>query len=233
MRQAKARFVAGTVRDRRAQGRPPSDHLHAVRSGSPSSECQGAGGRPSVRALRPRPARPRFSQSERRTSDKRVEFQALYQRAGRRRSAQSPHLRRRHRVGAATAGRRWCSPSGTIISTASSEVWPASVRHLVVLARRGWARSSGRPSLIDWRPSLARGAAGHSGDRQVHWRRIRRSAPGHVVPDAAGLVARNHRAVRRPAAPPLRRQARGARLRLRGPQRADAGADVRPALPRL
>ena len=35
-----------------------------------------------------------------------------------------------------------------------------------------------------------------------------------------------------PAASPARRQARSARLRLRRPERADAGADVRPAVPR-
>jgi superfamily II DNA or RNA helicase len=38
---------------------------------------------------------------------------------------------------------------------------------------------------------------------------------------------------RRPAASPVRRQAGGAYLRLLGPQRADAGADVRSALPRV
>ena len=55
-RQAKARFVVGTVGDRRAQGRPPSDHLHAVRTGAASRECESAGGGPAVRALRPRAA---------------------------------------------------------------------------------------------------------------------------------------------------------------------------------
>ena len=44
----------GPVGDRRAQGRPPSHHLHAVRTGSPSSEREGAGGKSALRAPGPR-----------------------------------------------------------------------------------------------------------------------------------------------------------------------------------
>ena len=98
---------------------------------------------------------------------------------------------------------------------------------------RDWARSSGRPSPSDWPTIPTRRGPGPAGDRPVHRRGIRRCAAGHAVPDAARLVARHHRAVRGPTASSARRQARGARLRLRRPQRADAGADVRPAVPRL
>ena len=65
--------------------------------------------------------------------DRRLEFQALYQRACRRRRSQSAHLRRRHASRCATAGPRWFSPSATITWTASSRDSPDGVRHLVVL----------------------------------------------------------------------------------------------------
>ena len=52
VRQAKARFVVGLVGNRRTQGRPPSDHLHAVRSGSTSGKRSRTGGISPVRALR-------------------------------------------------------------------------------------------------------------------------------------------------------------------------------------
>jgi superfamily II DNA or RNA helicase len=44
----------------------------------------------------------------------------------------------------------------------------------------------------------------HPGDGQVRRRGIRRPASGHAVPDAAGLVARHDRPVRRPPAPAAR-----------------------------
>ena len=44
----------GAVGDRRTQGRPPSHHLHAVRTGPASSERESTGGRATVRASRPR-----------------------------------------------------------------------------------------------------------------------------------------------------------------------------------
>ena len=68
-----------------------------------------------------------------------------------------------------------------------------------------------RQAVTDRLAAIPRDERGHPGDRQVRRRRIRRSASGHVVPDASGLVARNDRPVRRPPAPPVRRQARGAR----------------------
>jgi len=46
----------GVVGDRRTQGRPPSDHLHAVRARSPSSGRAGTGSVPPIRACRPRAA---------------------------------------------------------------------------------------------------------------------------------------------------------------------------------
>jgi len=49
-------------------------------------------------------------------------------------------------------------------------------------------------------------------------------------PDAARLVARDDHAVRWSVASTLSQQAGGARLRLRGSQRTDAGANVRPPL---
>ena len=106
-RQAKARFVARAVRDRRAQGRAPSDHLHAVRAGAASREREGAGGGPTVRALRPRAADRRSSRPERRTPTSV---------SSSRRSIRSWSTTRLA-IGAsattssspcATAGRRWC-----------------------------------------------------------------------------------------------------------------------------
>jgi hypothetical protein len=51
IRWAKARFVR-LVGNRRTQGRSPSDHLHAVRSGPTSGECSRAGGVSNVRTFR-------------------------------------------------------------------------------------------------------------------------------------------------------------------------------------
>ena len=87
----------------------------------------------------------------------------------------------------------------------------------------------------------ARSLGGHSrerkprtaGHRAIHRRRIRRRAAGHLVSDAARLVAWDDCAVRRPIASSARSQARSARVRLRRPERAHAGPDVRSALPRL
>ena len=70
-------------------------------------------------------------------------------------------------------------------------------------------------------------------DRTTHRRRVRRRAAGHVVPYAAGVLARHDRAIRGPIAPPARSQTRGARDRLRRSERAHAGAHVRSTLPRL
>ena len=50
-RRAKARFVLGSFGHRHSQGRPPSDHLHAVRSGPPSRERQAPGGSATVLPL--------------------------------------------------------------------------------------------------------------------------------------------------------------------------------------
>ena len=44
VRRAKAKYVTGSVGHRHAQGRPSSDHLHAMRAGATSRRCEGAGG---------------------------------------------------------------------------------------------------------------------------------------------------------------------------------------------
>ena len=145
-RQAKARFVVGTVGDRRAQGRPPSDHLHAVRTGAAPRERASAGGRPPFEhfvLVQPTT----FQPSESPIADRRVGVPGSLSGARRRRRSQSPYLRRRHRVREATAGRRWCSPNATIISTASSSELATSVRHLVVL-RAGMGKKQ-RQAIAD------------------------------------------------------------------------------------
>ena len=81
------------------------------------------------------------------------------------------------------------------------------VRHLVVL-RAGMGKKQ-RQALSDRLGShSSRRGQGHPGDRQVRWRGFRRPSPGHAVPDAACLVARHDRPVRRPPAPAARQQAR-------------------------
>ena len=177
--------------------------------------------------------RRRSSPAERPDTDKRIEFQALYQRAGRRRGAQS-HASATTIVQAVRGGR---SP---LVLTERNEhldrleraALRSAFRHFVVL-RGGMGKKDRRGSGGAAGGHPARRRARPAGHGQVHRRRIRRCASGHVVSDAAGLVARHDRAIRRPAAPTLRRQARGARVRLRRPQRADAGAHVRSALPRI
>ena len=132
-RQAKARFVMGlSATVARKDGHHP-DHLHAVRTGSPSRERAGRRRRPARSSTIVLVQPTAFQPSRSPDADKRVEFQALYQELIDDELRNSSHLRRRHRVGAATAGRRWCSRSGTITSTASSRGLRQRVRHLVVL----------------------------------------------------------------------------------------------------
>ena len=86
-----------------------------------------------------------------------------------------------------------------------------SIQHLVVL-RGGMGRKEARAIVArlaaipenEQRALLATG--------RLHRRRIRRRAAGHLVSDAAGLLARHDCPIRRPIAPPPSSQARGARL---------------------
>ena len=68
-------------------------------------------------------------------------------------------------------------------------------------SRRGTARRNGQEAAESRGRTASSYSTGptsrHPGDGQIHRRRIRRSPPGYVVPDAAGLLARHHRAVRR------------------------------------
>ena len=85
-----------------------------------------------------------------------------------------------------------------------------NIRHLVVL-RAGMGKKQ-RQAVSDRLAAIPRDEAqGHSGDRQVRRRRFRRSTVGYAVPHAPGLLARHDCAVRRPAAPAVRRKTRGPR----------------------
>ena len=97
-RQAKARFVAGlSATVARKDGHHP-DHLHAVRTGSPSSERDERRRRPGRSSTSSSCSRRRSSRARSPDADKRVEFQALYQELVDDELRNSSHLRRRHRV---------------------------------------------------------------------------------------------------------------------------------------
>ena len=151
VRRAKAKFVTGLVGHRHAQGRPPSDHLHAVRPGAASRRREERR-RPRGRSSTPCWSGPRrFSRPGAADPDERVQFQELYQRLDRRRRAQSAHLRRSRsrpcgRPVAAGADRTQRAPR----SPRASSCRRASVTWSCFAA--AWARSSARRSLLDWRP---------------------------------------------------------------------------------
>ncbi len=69
----------GAVRNCRTQGRPPSHHLHAVRSGAPSSETRARRRQHAPSSTSSSCSRRRSSRARGPDADKRVEFQALYQ----------------------------------------------------------------------------------------------------------------------------------------------------------
>ena len=79
VRRAKARFVLGLSATVDAEGRSSSDHFHAVRPRAASGGCESAGGGDDRSNTRSLFARPRFRPPADTGTDKRIEFQSLYQ----------------------------------------------------------------------------------------------------------------------------------------------------------
>ena len=230
-RQAKARFVMGlSATVARKDGHHPIIFMQCGPVRHRVNARAQAMARPFEHLVLVQPTT--FQPSRSPDSDRRVEFQALY----------------RELVDDELRSRRICDDVVESVNNGRSPLvlterndhldriengLVGNVRHLVVL-RAGMGKKQ-RQAVVD------RLAAVPREDARVILATGKYVGEGFDDPrldtlfltNASRLVARHHRPIRWPTAPPLRRQARGAHLRLRGPQRAHAGANVRPAVPRL
>ena len=228
-RQAKARYVAGlSATVARKDGHHPIIFMQCGPVRHRVDAKAQAAARPFEHYVLVRPTS--FQPARAPESDRRVEFQALYEEL-----IEDDARNRRICDDVIAAVRDGRSPlvlteRNDHLDRLSEDLRTAFDTWSCCAA--AWARSSDRPSRSGWRPFPAT-RRGCSWPPAVHRRGIRRPPARHAVPHTAGFLARHHRAVRRPPAPAPRWQTRGARLRLRRPRRADAGADVRPALPRI
>jgi Type III restriction enzyme, res subunit len=229
VRRAKARFVVGlSATVTRKDGHHPVVFMQCGPIRYQVDAKAQAAARPFEHTVLVRPSA--FQSAGSRGTDKRIEFQALYQLL----------------VEDETRNQMICDEIIQAVRDGRSPlVLTERNEHLIRFdgglsahpSCCGAARWSGQEAA----PGCGRTIGSHSthrgsrhpGDWQIHRRGIRRPSPGHVVSDVAGLLARNHRAVRRQASSSLRWQARGACLRLRGPERTNASANVRSALPRV
>ena len=151
VRRAKARFVLGlSATVTRKDGHHPIIFMQCGRCGIASTRRPR---RRRVPSSTPSRAPDSLSAGQRAGSGQTGRVPGAVSATGRRRGAQSAHLR----------GRRRVRPDGRspLVLTERNEhldrleQLSGSVRHLVVLARREWARSSGRPSPTGWQPSRA------------------------------------------------------------------------------
>ncbi len=224
-------FRGGPVRDRGAEGRPPS-RSSSCSAGRFATACNAkaqAAARPFEHFVLVQPTS--FQPSRTPDPDRRVEFQSLYQEL-----VDDDRRNRRICDDIVESVRNGRSP---LVLTERNDHLDrlesglvGKVRHLVVL-RAGMGKKQ-RQAIAEQLAAIPRE------DARVILATGKYVGEGFDDPrldtlflTLAGLVARHHRPILRPPASPLRRQARGAGLRLRGPGRADAGADVRPALPWL
>lgn len=229
-RQTKARFVAGlSATIARKDGHHPIIFMQCGPVRHRVNAKVQAASRPFEHLVLVQPTA--FQPSRSPDADKRVEFQALYQ------ELIDDELRtRRICDDIVESVRNGRSP---LVLTERNDHLDrlengliASIRHFVVL-RAGMGKKQ-RQAIADRLAAIPRDearailATGKYVGEGFDDPRL-----DHAVPDPSGLVARYDRPVLWPPTSRLRRQARGARARLRGPQRTDARADVRPPVPRL
>jgi hypothetical protein len=229
-RQAKARFVLGlSATVARKDGHHPIIFMQSGPVRHRVSAKAQAATRPFKHCALVQPTS--FQPARTPESDRRIEFQALYQDL-----ADDDVRTRRICDDIMQSVRDGRSP--LVLTERNDHLarlergLAEDIRHLVVL-RAGLGKKQ-RQAVAERLATIpARRAAGHPRHWPVRWRRLRRSSPRHAVPHVAGVVARYHRSVRGTPAPALRRQARGAHLRLRRPQCPHARADVRSSLSRV
>ena len=186
-RRAKAKFVDRLVRHVDAERWPSPDHLHAMRPGAASRRCEKAGCGQAIHSPGICPP-DRISLTVEPEDDPRLEFQRLCE-------ALRNDDSRNEMICADVLGAVHEGRSPLLLTERIEHVQclaqrlSAEIPHVITL--QGGMGQKELQGALDSLAHISDDAAALFWHGALHRRRIRRSAPGHLVPDYACFVARN------------------------------------------